>query len=123
MTGRGRRNFGAGVIENRWVDIVGRNQAIKPLAGSLETSERLCHCADMEDDSSDKPRAQQLTSYGEPLWVDILKTAGVALGTIAGMIFFGALLVLAIVAPWARESFDCSMWCVIGEEIRRFLGG
>ena len=76
----------------------------------------------MEENSSANSRRQQLTSYGEPLWMDALKTIGVAVTTIAAMIFVGALLVIAIVAPWARESFDCSVWCVIERDIRDFLG-
>ena len=76
----------------------------------------------MEEDTEVKSRAQQLTSYGEPLWLDALKTIGVALSVVGAVIGVGAILVLAIVAPWARESFDCSMWCVIERDIRDFLG-
>jgi ABC-type amino acid transport system permease subunit len=69
-----------------------------------------------------KQRAQKLTSYGEPLWVDVLKTLGVAASVLAAVFIVGFLLVVAIVSPWARESYDCSVWCVMERDVREFIG-
>lgn len=87
----------------------------------LEDTAGVCECGLMNDEA--KPRREKLTSYGEPLWLDVIKTLGVALSVLGGVIGVGAILVLAIVAPWGRESFDCSIWCVIEREIFSFVGG
>ena len=76
----------------------------------------------MIDPNSNKNRLTQPTSFGEPLIVDLLKTLGVGIGVIGFFLVVGALLGLAIIAPWGRASFDCSMWCVIERDIREFLG-
>lgn len=67
-------------------------------------------------------RIRARTAFGEPLWLDALKTIGVALATLLVMLVVGAGLSLAVVAPWARASFDCSMWCVLERDVRDFLG-
>ena len=55
------------------------------------------------------------TEFGEPLWLDTLKTIGVALASLAVVIAVGGVLAIAIIAPWGRASFDCSIYCVLEE--------
>lgn len=57
------------------------------------------------------------TVFGEPFWVDALKTLGVAAATIGVMVVIGVFLGLMIIAPWGRASHDCSMFCVMKEQI------
>lgn len=53
------------------------------------------------------------TEFGEPLWLDTLKTIGVALTSLTIVIVIGGALAVAIIAPWGRASFDCSIYCVL----------
>ena len=61
------------------------------------------------------------TAFGEPLWVDALKTLGVAATTMLITIVLGGALALMIIAPWGRASWDCSMWCVLDQEIESWF--
>ena len=61
------------------------------------------------------------TSFGEALWVDALKTAGVALVTLFVMFLIGGFLALMIIAPWGRASPDCSMFCVLEQRIEKMF--
>ena len=67
--------------------------------------------------ASRSPRPRKTTAFGEPLWVDALKTAGVGLATLLVMFVIGAALGLMIIAPWGRASPECSMWCVMEERL------
>ncbi len=57
------------------------------------------------------------TAFGEPLWVDALKTLRVAATMLLITIVLGGALALMIIAPWGRASWDCSMWCVLDQEV------
>ena len=57
------------------------------------------------------------TAFGEPLWVDALKTLRVAATMLLITIVLGGALALMIIAPWGRASWDCSMWCVLDHEV------
>ncbi|MEM7254024.1 MAG: hypothetical protein AAF493_21605 [Pseudomonadota bacterium] len=72
-----------------------------------------------ERNGEQKPK---ITSFGEPLWLDIAKTLGVALTTLAAMLAIGVFLGLMIIAPWGRASHDCSMFCVMANDIRHYFG-
>lgn len=81
----------------------------------------------MSDDRSDKPDndgkdseasaprtgLQKHTEFGEPLWLDALKTLWVAFVMLVIVAVGGGLLAIAIIAPWGRASHDCSIYCVI----------
>ena len=60
---------------------------------------------------------ERLTEFGEPLWVDALKTLGVAMTTIFLAVAVGAVLGVMIIAPWGRASPDCSVYCVIEQRV------
>lgn len=72
--------------------------------------------------ASRSPRPRKTTAFGEPLWVDAMKTAGVALGTLLVTFIIGAALGLMIIAPWGRASPDCSMWCVVEKRLEVMFG-
>ena len=57
------------------------------------------------------------TEFGEPLWVDVLKTLGVGMIMLSLTIIVGGALGVAIMAPWGRASHDCSIYCVIRKEL------
>ncbi|MGI9409633.1 MAG: hypothetical protein ACR2OV_06145, partial [Hyphomicrobiaceae bacterium] len=42
------------------------------------------------------------TEFGEPLWVDVLKTLGVGMIMLSVTIIVGGALGVAIMAPWGR---------------------
>ncbi len=65
----------------------------------------------------------QLTAFGEPLWVDALKTAGVGLVMLLIVLLGGGALAIAIIAPWGRASHDCSIYCVLEREFDAFFYG
>lgn len=65
----------------------------------------------------------KLTEFGEPLWVDALKTMGVFVAMLAGVVAVGAVLGVMIIAPWGRESFDCSIYCVLERELTEIFSG
>ena len=50
----------------------------------------------------------------EPFWVDVMKSMGCGMALLALTIVVGGALAIAIIAPWGRASFDCSIYCVIG---------
>ncbi|MCH9675798.1 MAG: hypothetical protein K0U93_30455 [Gammaproteobacteria bacterium] len=77
--------------------------------------------SDNRSNKGDTPEEPALTSFGEPVWVDVLKTLGVAFATIMTMFAIGAFLGLMLIAPWGRASFDCSMFCVMEQEVREFF--
>ena len=53
------------------------------------------------------------TEFDEPLWLDTLKTIGVAAISLTIVIAVGGALAIAIIAPWGRASHDCSIYCVL----------
>ena len=53
------------------------------------------------------------TRFGESVWLDTVKTVGVAAVTLLVMFLIGGFLALMVVAPWGRASPDCSMFCVL----------
>lgn len=61
------------------------------------------------------------TAYSEPLWVDALKTLGVAGIMLLIVILVGSTLTLMMIAPWGRASPECSMWCVLGQEVESWF--
>lgn len=68
------------------------------------------------DPKSGEP--ENLTTFGEPLWKDAMKSMGCGLVLLAITIVVGGALAVAVIAPWGRSSFDCSIYCVI----RQYLG-
>lgn len=69
------------------------------------------------DQNSEHP--QKLTTFGEPLWKDVLKSMGCGMMLLAVTIVVGGALGVAIMAPWGRANFDCSIYCVI----RQYFSG
>lgn len=65
------------------------------------------------EDSADGTGLNRKTEFGEPLWLDTLKTIGVAVVSLTIVIAVGGALAVAIIAPWGRASFDCSIYCVL----------
>jgi hypothetical protein len=75
------------------------------------------------ENQPEAPGDENLTAFGEPLWLDALKTMGVFLAMLCGVIAIGAVLGVMIIAPWGRESFDCSIYCVLERELSSFFSG
>ncbi len=67
--------------------------------------------------------AEKLTVFGEPLWVDALKTLGVGTAMLLGVVVIGALLGVAVIAPWGRACPDCSIYCVLEWRVDAILSG
>lgn len=69
----------------------------------------------MSDQSTDQKseQSENLTVFGEPLWKDALKSMGCGMLLLAVTIVVGGALGVAIMAPWGRVSFDCSIYCAI----------
>ena len=65
------------------------------------------------EDGAEESGMNRTTEFGEPLWLDTLKTIGVALLSLTIVIAVGGALAIAIIAPWGRASFDCSIYCVL----------
>lgn len=61
------------------------------------------------------------TVFGEPLWLDALKTLSVAATMMLILILVGGGLALMIIAPWGRASHDCSMWCVFEQKVESWF--
>lgn len=57
----------------------------------------------------------------EPVWVDVMKSMGCGLVMILLTVIVGGALGVAIMAPWGRASFDCSIYCVIREYFQGFF--
>jgi hypothetical protein len=68
-------------------------------------------------------KVRRITRFGEPLWVDAIKTLGVALATLSVMFLIGAVLGLMVIAPWGRASPECSMWCVVQGHLEEMFSG
>ncbi len=64
---------------------------------------------------------KKLTVFGEPLWVDALKTLGVAMAMLLGTVAVGAVLGVMIIAPWGRASPECSIYCVLDRKFEAFF--
>ncbi len=72
----------------------------------------------------DGPEARGLkkqTVFGEPLWVDALKTLGVVMTMLLVVVVVGAVLGVMIIAPWGRASPECSIYCVLERRLEAFL--
>ena len=61
------------------------------------------------------------TVFGEPLWVDALKTLGVVMAMLLVVVVVGAVLGVMIIAPWGRASPECSIYCVLERRLEAFL--
>ena len=61
------------------------------------------------------------TAFREPLWLDALKTLGVAGIVLLITIALGSILAMLMIAPWGRASPECSMWCVLDQEIESWF--
>ncbi len=80
--------------------------------------------SDMSDQGSDpQPHATGKTAAKkeEPFWVDVMKSIGCGLTLLLLTIIVGGALGIAIMAPWGRASFDCSIYCVIREYFQSFF--
>ena len=73
------------------------------------------------DDASAKSGWNKRTEFGEPLWVDVLKTLGVGMIMLSLTIIVGGALGVAIMAPWGRASPDCSIYCVLRKEFNSYF--
>lgn len=60
---------------------------------------------------------------GESLWVDVMKSMGCGVSLLLLTIVVGGALGIAIMAPWGRASFDCSIYCVLSNYFSKLLGG
>jgi hypothetical protein len=77
---------------------------------------------DQTKKTDERPQsAKNLTAFGEPLWLDALKTLGVGLVLLLGTVVVGGLLGVAIMAPWGRASPDCSIYCVIERQVEAYF--
>ncbi len=65
--------------------------------------------------------AKKLTVFGEPLWLDALKTLCVAMTTLLVIVVVGAVLGVMIIAPWGRASPECSIYCVLERRLEAFF--
>ena len=68
-------------------------------------------------------KTEKLTAFGEPLWLDAMKSMGCGLLLLVLTIIVGGALAIAIIAPWGRASFDCSIYCVLGQYFSKLFGG
>ncbi|MFT5508569.1 MAG: hypothetical protein ACI89J_001645 [Hyphomicrobiaceae bacterium] len=68
-------------------------------------------------------KTEKLTAFGEALWVDAMKSMGCGLLLLVLTIIVGGALAVAVIAPWGRSSFDCSIYCVIGQYLTKLFGG
>ena len=77
----------------------------------------------MSENKSDEDGGglNRTTEFGEPLWLDALKSTGVALLYLTFIIVVGGALAIAIIAPWGRASHDCSIYCVLERYIDSFF--
>jgi hypothetical protein len=95
------------------------------VAGTLEVGEAVAMAKKPPDDCTQNgPEAkgsEKLTVFGEPLWLDVLKTLGVAIALLSVTVVVGGLLGVAIMAPWGRASPDCSIYCVLERHIEGFF--
>jgi len=79
----------------------------------------------MTDNNAEEPQQndaegrglKKVTSFGEPLWKDALKSIGVGLIMLVIVVVVGGALGVAIIAPWGRASHDCSIYCVIDRQL------
>lgn len=75
------------------------------------------------DDRTPAKDGPKRTVFGEPVWLDTLKTLGVFAVMLALIVVVGGALGIAIMAPWGRASFDCSIYCVLEQYIASFFTG
>lgn len=78
----------------------------------------------MSEPGTDRPTpgdAEAATKEKEPLWVDVMKSMGCGMAMIVLTIIVGGALGVAIMAPWGRSSFDCSIYCVIRQYFEGFF--
>ncbi len=75
------------------------------------------------EQESDQPQSgwNKPTEFGEPLWVDVLKTLGVGMMMLTVTVIVGGALGVAIIAPWGRASPDCSIYCVLRKEFNSYF--
>jgi len=73
------------------------------------------------DNRQDGKADPKLTAFGEPVWVDTLKTLGVVAVMLLIVIGIGGALGVAIMAPWGRASHDCSIYCVLEQYLDSFF--
>jgi len=75
-----------------------------------------------EQDPDHQTRGEKkLTTFGEPLWVDALKTLGVGMIMLLLVAVVGGALGVAVIAPWGRASHDCSIYCVLEREFDAYF--
>ena len=84
--------------------------------------------SESNDDKTVDGRAEdkglsKVTSFGEPLWLDALKSIGQGLATLVLVLFVGGALAIAIIAPWGRASHDCSIYCVLQNQFDKYWSG
>ena len=60
-------------------------------------------------------------SWRKNMFKSTLKTLGVAMAWLLGIIVVGGALGVAIMAPWGRASPDCSIYCVLERQIEGFF--
>lgn len=77
----------------------------------------------MSEPGSDRPTPgdAETAKEKEPFWVDVMKSMGCGLAMIVLTVIVGGALGVAIMAPWGRASFDCSIYCVIREYFANFF--
>ena len=65
----------------------------------------------------------KVTSFGDPLWLDALKSTGQGLIMLVIVLVLGGALAVAIIAPWGRASHDCSIYCVLERQFDKYWSG
>ncbi len=95
------------------------------VAGALEAGQAVGmaeqHPDHPPETGSEARGEKKLTVFGEPLWVDALKTLGVAMAMLLLTVVVGAVLGVAVMAPWGRASPECSIYCVLERRVEAFF--
>ena len=76
---------------------------------------------DLPETGPEPRNERKLTVFGEPLWVDVLKTLGVGMAMLLATIAIGAVLAVMIIAPWGRASPECSIYCVLERQFEAYF--
>lgn len=72
------------------------------------------------DDQVEDKGLSKVTSFGEPLWLDALKSIVQGLVMLVFVLVLGGALAIDIIAPWGRASHDCSVYCVLERQFKKY---
>lgn len=77
--------------------------------------------ADPGTDPDAAASTEPATKEKESLLTDVMKSMGCGLMMLLLTIIVGGALAVAIIAPWGRANFDCSIYCVIRQYFEGFF--